>query len=586
MDNLDSLPQVGLGLGSDLLGGHSLCYETPSNHGSIRHASEALDEGLNTPVTISQDRTFFGPDATLEPPPITATANIFASINIPDRHYDGAPSSKACGSQPSGGTTHTISYKGTLVASAVANNASQQESFQPTLASLFNPLSPIFNALMSQATSAQQQHSSSSASQTSIQSFQPSQTSSVRLNANTTTCEDTQESHLSSSPISVTSPLSNSTNKDIANKEDLTDRFSNGFNSPTSSTKSSPGPNLSLVSNQQSPDESMDYTAPPPPYSQSIAMQSQNMNTNLLMKQPPTYSSSTQSRQNLPQPLQQQPQNFLDYPNALTSDNVFQMQISDSNHSLNADLKWSVTSTQGLPDFSALQMGRFSTELPSQFELPTIKTEPPESIDDRIYMPATNMDFSSIASEQSPNSGFQSALAQPYQNSSLKFLPVKPRKYPNRPSKTPPHERPYPCPVESCDRRFSRSDELTRHIRIHTGQKPFHCKICSRSFSRSDHLTTHVRTHTGEKPFSCDVCGRKFARSDEKKRHAKVHLKQRMKKEAKLMSSSSLANNSVGQSVSPLTTSDSSLDSLVSTIPLVSSSSFHCPSNMVPTSSL
>jgi len=132
-------------------------------------------------------------------------------------------------------------------------------------------------------------------------------------------------------------------------------------------------------------------------------------------------------------------------------------------------------------------------------------------------------------------------LSQVYQQSPmpLKLVPVKPRKYPNRPSKTPVHERPYACPVENCDRRFSRSDELTRHIRIHTGQKPFQCRICMRSFSRSDHLTTHIRTHTGEKPFSCDVCSRKFARSDEKKRHAKVHLKQRLKKESKLSGSSS-----------------------------------------------
>uniref|UniRef100_A0A8C8VFR5 Early growth response protein 4 n=1 Tax=Pelusios castaneus TaxID=367368 RepID=A0A8C8VFR5_9SAUR len=97
-----------------------------------------------------------------------------------------------------------------------------------------------------------------------------------------------------------------------------------------------------------------------------------------------------------------------------------------------------------------------------------------------------------------------------------------------------PHEKSFTCPVENCVRSFARSDELNRHLRIHTGHKPFQCRICLRNFSRSDHLTTHIRTHTGEKPFSCDVCGRRFARSDEKKRHSKVHLKQKARTEEKL----------------------------------------------------
>lgn len=102
----------------------------------------------------------------------------------------------------------------------------------------------------------------------------------------------------------------------------------------------------------------------------------------------------------------------------------------------------------------------------------------------------------------------------------------------------------FPCSVQGCERRFSRSDELNRHVRIHTGQKPFQCAICARSFSRSDHLTTHTRTHTGEKPFSCDVCGKRFARSDERKRHGRVHVKQQLR--AQMMAAYSLALNAPG----------------------------------------
>ncbi|XP_060100071.1 zinc finger protein 236 isoform X2 [Heteronotia binoei] len=92
-------------------------------------------------------------------------------------------------------------------------------------------------------------------------------------------------------------------------------------------------------------------------------------------------------------------------------------------------------------------------------------------------------------------------------------------------------EKPYKC--DECGKSFTVKSTLDCHVKTHTGQKLFSCHVCSNSFSTKGSLKVHMRLHTGAKPFKCPHCDLRFRTSGRRKTHIQCHFKPEAKKARK-----------------------------------------------------
>lgn len=179
---------------------------------------------------------------------------------------------------------------------------------------------------------------------------------------------------------------------------------------------------------------------------------------------------------------------------------------------------WTSDAINNIANFFSSGLPKLSDDLPSPIdEKENVETTEGEvrlpNLSDALVLPDDSV--AQLLSDESPFINSEQ-LVEVFSEPEPPIPVKKTRRKPSDPPVI------YNC--STCGRGFGKQSLLVRHIRVHTGDRPFECQFCGRCFNQKHVLVEHVKAyHEGlhpNKQYSCPYCSFKSVQ----KGNLKVHI--------------------------------------------------------------